>query len=217
MKKWREYSENLSEYYGWYPKERKNTMDTNLISYNVTSAIIDKEEFFNYCLQQIKKDIVRDENIYVYLVVAEEVRNPNSKVERYKKCWKKLSNFFTLDFMQLSEEIEYLLNDMLYYIAIAKTDILNLNKVLKIIDARRNKYFMFISNKDYLKEIEDNHIAISDFIVLNSFGEIDYLKVIEKCSKNHDLACCYGLDSTGAELALIFNTQDKWKYFSNNN
>ena len=217
MKKWREYSENLSEYYGWYPKERKNTMDTNLISYNVTSAIIDKEEFFNYCLQQIKKDIVRDENIYVYLVVAEEVRNPNSKVERYKKCWKKLSNFFTLDFMQLSEEIEYLLNDMLYYIAIAKTDILNLNKVLKIIDARRNKYFMFISNKDYLKEIEENHIAISDFIVLNSFGEIDYLKVIEKCSKNHDLACCYGLDSTGAELALIFNTQDKWKYFSNNN
>ena len=217
MKKWREYSENLSEYYGWYPKERKNTMDTNLISYNVTSAIIDKEEFFNYCLQQIKKDIVRDENIYVYLVVAEEVRNPNSKVERYKKCWKKLSNFFTLDFMQLSEEIEYLLNDMLYYIAIAKTDILNLNKVLKIIDARRNKYFMFISNKDYLKEIEDNHIAISDFIVLSSFGEIDYLKVIEKCSKNHDLACCYGLDSTGAELALIFNTQDKWKYFSNNN
>ena len=217
MKMWREYSENLSEYYGWYPKERKNTMDTNLISYNVTSAIIDKEEFFNYCLQQIKKDIVRDENIYVYLVVAEEVRNPNSKVERYKKCWKKLSNFFTLDFMQLSEEIEYLLNDMLYYIAIAKTDILNLNKVLKIIDARRNKYFMFISNKDYLKEIEDNHIAISDFIVLNSFGEIDYLKVIEKCSKNHDLACCYGLDSTGAELALIFNTQDKWKYFSNNN
>lgn len=217
MKKWREYSENLSEYYGWYPKERKNTMDTNLISYNVTSAIIDKEEFFNYCLQQIKKDIVRDENIYVYLVVAEEVRNPNSKVERYKKCWKKLSNFFTLDFMQLSEEIEYPLNDMLYYIAIAKTDILNLNKVLKIIDARRNKYFMFISNKDYLKEIEENHIAISDFIVLNSFGEIDYLKVIEKCSKNHDLACCYGLDSTGAELALIFNTQDKWKYFSNNN
>lgn len=217
MKKWREYSENLSEYYGWYPKERKNTIDTNLISYNVTSAIIDKEEFFNYCLQQIKKDIVRDENIYVYLVVAEEVRNPNSKVERYKKCWKKLSNFFTLDFMQLSEEIEYSLNDMLYYIAIAKTDILNLNKVLKIIDARRNKYFMFISNKDYLKEIEENHIAISDFIVLNSFGEIDYLKVIEKCSKNHDLACCYGLDSTGAELALIFNTQDKWKYFSNNN
>lgn len=217
MKKWREYSENLSEYYGWYPKERKNTMDTNLISYNVTSAIIDKEEFFNYCLQQIKKDIVRDENIYVYLVVAEEVRNPNSKVERYKKCWKKLSNFFTLDFMQLSEEIEYPLNDMLYYIAIAKTDILNLNKVLKIIDARRNKYYMFISNKDYLKEIEENHIAISDFIVLNSFGEIDYLKVIEKCSKNHDLACCYGLDSTGAELALIFNTQDKWKYFSNNN
>ena len=217
MKKWREYSENLSEYYGWYPKERKNTMDTNLISYNVTSAIIDKEEFFNYCLQQIKKDIVRDENIYVYLVVAEEVRNPNSKVERYKKCWKKLSDSFVLDFMQLSEEIEYSLNDKLYYIAIAKTDILNLNKVLKIIDARRNKYFMFISNKDYLKEIEDNHIAISDFIVLNSFGEIDYLKVIEKCSKNHDLACCYGLDSTGAELALIFNTQDKWKYFSNNN
>lgn len=77
-------------------------------------------------------------------------------------------------------------------------------------------YDMFISNKDYLKEIEENHIAISDFIVLNTFGEIDYLKVIEKCSKNHDLACCYGLDSTGAELALIFNTQDKWKYFSNN-
>ena len=54
MKKWIENSDNLSEYYGWYPIEK--IANINLISYNFTDANLDKEEFFDYCLQQVKKD-----------------------------------------------------------------------------------------------------------------------------------------------------------------
>lgn len=210
MKKWIENSDNLSEYYGWYPIEK--IANINLISYNFTDANLDKEEFFVYCLQQVKKDMIMSKELYIYLVAIEEVQNPNSKVERYKKCWRKISTNFDLEFLELSKEDEYYLNGMMYYAAIARTNIFNLHKVLKIIDAKK-KYSMFISRMDYLQEIEENKIYVSDFVFLNSFDEIDKVKLIEICSKNHDLACCYGVDSLGAELAIIYNTHDRMNYF----
>ena len=41
MKKWIENSDNLSEYYGWYPIEK--IANINLISYNFTDANLDKD------------------------------------------------------------------------------------------------------------------------------------------------------------------------------
>lgn len=217
MKKWREYSDNLGDYYGWFPKKLEKNLNANLISYNATGIKLNKEEFFDFCLQQIQKEIVLDESFYIYLIVLEEVLNPNSKVERYKKCWKKISDSIELDYLQLSKEIEYRLNDKLYYASIARTQIANLNKVLKLIDAKRYNRYLFISDKNYFEGIEKNHVNLDDFIVLNSFEEIDYLQVIEKCILNHDMACCYGSDSTGVELAFIFHSLDRNKFFGYDN
>lgn len=136
MKKWIENSDNLSEYYGWYPIEKNANI--NLISYNTTDVNLDKEEFFDYCLQQVKKDMIMSKELYIYLVAIEEVQNPNSKMERYKKCWRKISTNFDLEFLELGKEDEYFLNGMMYYVAIAKTNIFNLHKVLQIIDAKKN-------------------------------------------------------------------------------
>ena len=87
MKKWVEKSNNLSEYYGWYPNE--TNMDINLISYNITDVNLDKEVFFDYCSQQVKRNMIMGKELYIYLVAIEKVQNINSKVERYKRCWKK--------------------------------------------------------------------------------------------------------------------------------
>ncbi len=213
MKMWREHSEKLSDYYGWVTNNMEKSWDANLISYNATGINLNKDKFFEFCLQQIQKEMILDNFLYIYLIVLEEVIYPNSKVGRYKKCWKKISDSFEIDYLQLGKEIEYHKNDKIYYVSIARTQIENLGKVLRLIDSKKQYRYLFVSRNDYLEDIEKNDMNIDDLIYLNSFDEIDYPQVIEKCINNHDLACCYGSDSIGIELACIFKKQDRNKYW----
>lgn len=119
MKKWREHSEKLSDYYGWVTNNMEKSWDANLISYNATGINLNKDEFFGFCLQQIQKEMILDNFLYIYLIVLEEVIDTNSKVGRYKKCWKKISDSFEIDYLQLGKEIEYHKNDKIYYVSIA--------------------------------------------------------------------------------------------------
>lgn len=213
MKKWIENSEKLSNYYGWITHNMEKSWNANLISYNATGINLNKDEFFEFCLQQIQKEMILDNSLYIYLIVLEEVLEPNSKVGRYKKCWKKISDSFEIDYLQLGKEIEYHKNDKIYYVSIARTQIENLGKVLRLIDSKKQYRYLFVSRNDYLEDIEKKDMNIDDLICLNSFDEIDYPQVIEKCINKHDLACCYGNDSIGIELAFIFKKQDRNKYW----
>ena len=213
MKMWREHSEKLSDYYGWVTNNMEKSWDANLISYNATGINLNKDKFFEFCLQQIQKEMILDNPLYIYLIVLEEVIEPSSKVGRYKKCWKKISDSFEIDYLQLGKAIEYHKNDKIYYVSIARTQIENLEKVLELIDSKKQYRYVFVSRNDYLEDMEKNDMNIDDLIYLNSFDEIDYPQVIEKCINNHDLACCYGSDSIGIELALIFKKHDRNKYW----
>ena len=55
---WREHSEKLSDYYGWVTNNMKKSWDANLISYNATGINLNKNEFFEFCLQQIQKEMI---------------------------------------------------------------------------------------------------------------------------------------------------------------
>lgn len=215
MKKWKEYSKKLSEYYGWVTHNLETKWNACLISYNASGLHIDKDEFFDFCMQQVQNDIVLSNNLYIYLVVLEEVINSNSKVELHKKCWKKISSSFEIDFLQLGEEVLYCYDDKLYYASVAKTQIYNLNRVLKLVDLKKQHRFIFISENDYFDNVEHKDIKLDDFIKLNCYGSIDYSHVVEKCIFNHDLACCYGSDSLGIELAFIFKSEDDNKFIKN--
>lgn len=209
MKVWKEYCNILSQYYEWYPKDRN--MDANLISYNSEGFDLDKITFFDYCSRQMKEDLIDDSQLYLYMVAIEEVKDRKSKLERFKKCWRKLSDCFDVSFLTLGTEEDMVINNKLYFSAIAKTELYNLDKVLNILDAKR-KYEMFISKNDYIREVADNKYSVSDFVFLDSTYEIDFVKMIEVCSNNHDLICRYGADSVGVELAIIYNVQDREKY-----
>lgn len=210
---WREHSEKLSDYYDWVTNSMEKSWDANLISYNATGINLNKDKFFGFCLQQIQKEMISDNSLYIYLIVLEEVIDPSSKVGRYKKCWKKISDSFEIDYLQLGKEIEYHKNDKIYYVSIAKTQIENLEKVLELIDSKKHYRYLFVSRNDYLEDIEKNDMNIDDLICLNTFDEIDYPQVIEKCINNHDLVYCYGSDSIGIELVCIFKKQDRNKYW----
>jgi len=213
MRKWKEYYENINSYYEWFEEtDITETNETSVISYNASDIVVDKEEFWNYCKQQFRSDLLMSKPLYIYMVASEKLTNPNSKVERYKKCWKKISNSFDLSFMQLSNEIEYQVKGKTFYSAIARMEISTLDNLLKIIDFNKNKYSVFISDKDYIKEIENNKKSVIDFLTLNDDGEVDYAKLIDLCNINHDMACRYGTDSIGAEFAIIFNKKDVTNY-----
>ena len=66
MKKWREHSEKLSDYYGWVTNNMEKSWDANLISYNATGINLNKDEFFGFCLQQIQKEMILDNFLYIY-------------------------------------------------------------------------------------------------------------------------------------------------------
>lgn len=166
---WREHSEKLSDYYGWVTNNMEKSWDANLISYNATGINLNKDKFFEFCLQQIQKEMILDNPLYIYLIVLEEVIEPSSKVGRYKKCWKKISDSFEIDYLQLGKEIEYHKNDKIYYVSIARTQIENLEKVLELIDSKKQYRYVFVSRNDYLEDMEKNDMNIDDLIYLNSF------------------------------------------------
>lgn len=215
MKKWKEYCNSVKEYYKWIERANLDAMsEMTIISYNASGTFVDKEEFWDFCKQELLIDLIMTKPVYIYIVATEKVVSAKSKVERYKKCWKKISNLFDLSNMELSNEIGYQINGMSFYLGIAKAEVSNLDYILKIIDFKKNYYTLIISDKDYIKQIEDNEKLLYQFVLLNDNGEIDYANLISLCNKNQDIACRYGIDSTGVELAFIVNNENIYNYFS---
>lgn len=215
MKKCKEYCDNIYEYFGWLKMPPNDMLDKiSVISYNASGVTVNKEEFGYYCEKEIQADLQSNKHIYAYMVATERLVNVNSRIEIYKRCWKKLSNVFDLSFMQLSDDIEYKINEATFYSGIARADFSHLADIVKIIDSKQNYYTLFISDKDYLKQIYKGERHLAEFVNLNDSGEIDYEKLIKMCNKNQDLACRYGIDSISCELAFLFNHNNLINYFS---
>lgn len=214
MKTWKEYNDNIINYFDCSEiKNKFNDKKISVFSYNASDIHIIKEEFFNYCKNEILMDLTNEKEVYIYFLALEKVNDINSKVEKYKKCWKKISAEIDLDFLQLGAEIKVLKSDDYYYFAVAKTELCNLDKVLRILDMK-NRYCIFLSDKDYMIGDEETANRISEFLVLNKYGEIDYGKFIELSMKNDDIACHYGIDSIGIELAFIVNYDSMYNFFT---
>ncbi len=215
MKKWKEYCSNIYEYYNWIKESEFSELnDILVISYNASGTFVDKEEFWKFCKQELCADLVMNKPIYVYIFATEKVVNVNSKVEKYKRCWKKISNLFDLSCMELSNEIEYQVNGMNFFSGIAKAEISNLDYILKIIDSKERYYTLIISDKDYIKQVKNNEKLLFQFVSVNDYGEVNYENLIQLCKNNRDIACRYGIDSTGIELAFIIKKENLYNYFS---
>lgn len=52
------------------------------------------------------------------------------------------------------------------------------------------------------------NLILESYIAYDQYGNIDYSRCFIQCGLNHDLGIRYGKDSTGAELAVIFNCYD---------
>lgn len=215
MKKWKEYCESISDYYEWISDDISPLDNLAVISYNTSGINYNKEEFWKYCKNELSYDLSMPDSIYIYMIVTEKVKNNSSKVERYKKCWKKVSDSFDIQGFELSLEIEHEYNGNYYYSGIAKTSFNNLENLLKILDVKGNKYITFMSKQDYFQDIGEIRKLILDYVSFDEYENINYSDSFYICNKKHDIVCRYGVDSIGAEFALIISKDDMKTYLSN--
>ena len=222
MDNWKEYNNgvlnNMIYFYNCYrtndPVEINNIQDLFVMSY-VAEGVIEKAGFWHFCQNEILLDIL--DRGKMYMIAVEQLKNPNSRIENYKKCWKKISEKYDLSGIQLSEELRCQKGGEVFYAGIAKTGLSNLSSMLKIMGERNNKYFFFISDKDYFDQYQKIDKFILPYLRFDKFYDIDNINAINICTKNHDIACRYGWDSIGIELDFIMNIEDIQKYCKNEN
>ena len=213
MKKWKEYCKSISDYYEWIGGDDLDNLA--VISYNASEMRYNKDKFGAYCKNELLNDLSRPDSIHIYLIATEKVKNINSKVEHYKKCWKKVSDSFDIQGFELGLEIGHEYNGNYYYSGIAKTTLDNLEALLKILELKGKKYVIFMSKKDYFQDISDIKKIILNYVLFDEYEDIDFHNIFYQCKINHDIACRYGVDSIGAEFALIIRKDKLNEYISN--
>lgn len=220
MDNWKEYNNgvlnNILYFYNSYRTnnsvEINNIQDLFVMSY-VAENVIEKAGFWKFCQKEILLDIL--DSGKMYMIAVEQLKNPNSRIENYKKCWKKISERHDISGMELSEELRYQMGEKVFYAGIAKSSLTNIISMLKIMCEYGNKYFFFISDKDYFSQYQKIDKLIIPYLHFDKFYDIDNINAINICTKNHDIACHYGWDSTGIELDFIMNIEDIQKYCKN--
>lgn len=212
MKKWKEYCETISDHYEWMAG--KGIDNLVVISYNVSGINCNKEEFWQYCRNELLNDLSMPDSMYIYLVATEKVQNKNSKVEHYKKCWKKVSDSFDIQGLELGLEIEHERNGNYYYSGIAKMTLNDLEALLRILEFKGKQYVAFMSKRDYFQDIGDIKQLILKYILFDEYENVDYPNIFFLCRDNYDIACRYGVDSTGAEFALVIRKDEVNVYMS---
>ena len=213
MKKWKEYCESISDYYEWVVGDVTDKLA--VISYNASGIGYNKEKFWEYCKKELLNDLSMPDSIYLYLIANEKVKSKDSKLEHYKKCWKKISEFFDIQGFELGLEIEHEHNGNCFFSGIAKTTLNSLEDLLKILEFKGKKYVTFMSRRDYFQDISDIKKIISDYSLFDKYEDIDYPGIFHLSKNSHDIICRYGVDSIGAEFAMIIRKDEVDTYMSN--
>lgn len=209
MKTWIEYSANIADYYEWILKHNNIILkNMSVLSFNASSINSNISEFYQYSIKKLYMTLKYPSKYNIYIIVNEKVKNVNSRVEHYKKCWKKIACEFDISKLELGNEIGYEYKEQFFYAGIAKTSITNMIDVMKIVNAKPNKCILFASLNNYMDKSYIDSGFIESYIAYNRYGDIDYSKCFIQCSINHDIGLRYGTNYSEAELALVFNRYD---------
>lgn len=108
MKTWTEYSACIEDYYEWISRNANGFEKMSVLSFNGSRiAASNIDEFYKYCCKELYRTLKHPEQFNIYIIVNEKVINTNSKVEHYKKCWKKVASKFDVSQFELGQEVWY--------------------------------------------------------------------------------------------------------------
>ena len=154
MRIWNEYETDVYKYYEWFverAKENNTRVEMSVCSINASGInSINTAKFIDICTKQIKKIFISDVlNSYkVYMFANIEIRNPNSKVERYLKVWKSIAKSNDIEGFIIGEEMINKSGDLLFYTSIAEIPQTCLEKAIKIVISNPDRYTLFISKSE---------------------------------------------------------------------
>ena len=84
---------------------------------------------------------------------------------------------------------------------ICKAD--SLENALRILKVKQCNYLLFLSNKNYMKNSEEQKIIIDELILFDYESRLDYSNFFKKCISEGNIPLRYGNVGDEAELALI--------------
>lgn len=186
----KEFYKKLNDFFSteWILNDKKFAEHNSVVIYSM-DEYYSVDDFISFLKCQLNADLNSVKNMYMYILAIEEVKNRKSKVELYKKCWKKISDEIDLKKIELGREIEINVNDSLYYSGLGRLKIDDMDILINIFAGK--KYSFFISKNDYISA--DNFAY--DFLVkkISVCNLTDDIKeMISFCSLNKDFACSYG-------------------------
>ncbi|MCR4567433.1 MAG: hypothetical protein K5769_05250 [Pseudobutyrivibrio sp.] len=205
MKEWVE-KKKITDYYHWVTQSELEQYIVH--SYNATE-VVDHTEFVSKCLEWVKTEIPSFEEYKFYLLCPEIVKDSKSRVERYKKCWKKLSETFDIGMFETSNEYEMDYEGQICYVGLIRSEIKYLNEIIKILKVKQQRYLLFLSRADYFKHKKDQEQVISRRLSFEKDQKVNYEHFFKACIDCGDIPFRYGDLGTEAELAMVCNENTK--------
>ena len=202
MKDWIE-EKNIYEYYSWLKDGADDVLSNCIVKGYNAIHISDYSEFITKCINWIGSEILDVDGLFFYLICNEEVIDIKSRVERYKKCWKKIADKFDIEKFELGNEFEIDKAGQLFYSGIAKFKADSLENALRILKVKQCNYLLFLSNKNYMKNSEEQKNIIDELILFDHESRLDYSNFFKKCISEGNIPLRYGNVGDEAELALI--------------
>ena len=202
MKIWTE-EDVITNYYIWIGKEGSEQLKKCMVK-SINASEIDNVDYFaekcNEWLRSIDLDI---EQYSFYIICNELVKDPKSRVERYKKIWMKLSEIVDTEFLEKGYEFEKKYGEQLYYSGIARFAFADLGKILNILNLRQRQYLIFLAKEKLLTNLENQKALIDGLVSFDKDQYIDFEFFFEGCLENELLGLRYGNIGGEAELAAV--------------
>ncbi|EEM02292.1 hypothetical protein [Bacillus pseudomycoides] len=216
MKCWNEVEEDAFSYYKWFSKDeaiKRVGNLPNLSVFSVNGSMLfspdEKKQFKEVCGTEIKQVFMKHNltNVYkFYLLAAIEIKDKNSKIEKYRKVWKALQTKWQLEKFNKGSEVEMEVGGTTFYSSIAEFCLEELPAAIEIVSSNPKRFTIISSkNSDMLMEENISRIFRKAFNEYNQWkDEIDYFNLsIHLCPKD-DIVFRWGDSLEEAEIATIF-------------
>ncbi|EKQ53038.1 MULTISPECIES: hypothetical protein [unclassified Clostridium] len=225
MRIWSEEEKSVYSYFQWFNKDEAyerigRNVNLSVISINGSGLFThnDRSAFINSCSGEIKKILEKYESIKnykLYLFANVEIKNKNSRIERYKKVWKVLKSKWELEGFNSGSEIEIKSGEKAFFSSIAEFKVENLSTALEIVSSNPKVYSIIASKKeDVLSNKTITSISEVAFNKKNKYvDEIDYFNLSIHLCQQGDMVFRWGESSEEAEIAIILRS-DIFRHFS---
>lgn len=193
----------INERYDWVDIDKYHELKGCRTDSILGDCIENVDDFFVECKGWILDQLYDCREYKLYMIFNERLINPNSKVENYYKCWKKIEKENDLSGFCLGDEVKIVSGKDIYYSGIACTEIDNIESFLKLYDKKQDCYALFLADP----ELINNTVETVNFIRKTAFFDkmwyLDRNIFFSECIKASYIPMRYGRVYKDAILTIV--------------